>query len=160
VRPGALLLLFVAACAGDEAQRCLFFACDPVVRFEINALPVMSRLAGATVEVCFNGACSEQKIYEVPMPADVTSVAVMEDLDPAIDVSLSRLDAGSPIDVTVGVYWGEIGVLKDGDVYRVVVVAADGSVIVDRSWSATYGTVEPDGPACEMCVTVASMTEL
>src|SRR3954464_10279151 len=153
------MLLLAAACVDDNDQRCpRLLTCSPTARFELAALPIdgVTRIAAATVEGCFNDECSEQRLYDVPRPADIRDVQASVDLGPRIAVELWI--RGSPLALT-GVVEIDSSpeLLHDGDIYGISIVAADGTTVLDRRWEIFYQTAQPDGPSCGVCTSAATV---
>jgi hypothetical protein len=110
-----------------------------------------STFDGATFTLCFNGSCSLGFAL-----VDGGSQA------PGGDVQL----VGSPNDVEISADGGGTNVefdfstrfsVKNGDTYEVKIVAADGTVLLNATKSATYPPVQSDGSDCTLACQEATI---
>jgi hypothetical protein len=162
-RWAAAVVLLCAGCANDGVPQhaCTLIGCDSGASFGLGSFAEAdaARLIGARIELCFNDTCAEAVIDELPAPNDVRQVAV-GDGELSRRVEIWRTDPSGAIELIVHVS-GAYDLFTDGDVYAVSVIGSDQAPLVDRSWSVTYRTSQPNGPDCEpTCRMQDSTTEL
>ncbi len=160
-------LLFVA-CKKDKpadvAKLCNMVGCNSGVELKIGTVSVADvtpkDAATASIEVCLNKRCSPMSLQKLPSASAAVfldGAAMGSDLEMHATVDVAPADL---VSVVVNVA-GDATAFKDGDVYHVTVKSADGRVLSDRSWSATYQITQPNGPECEpTCTQPKKLTEL
>jgi hypothetical protein len=151
-RWAAALVLLCAGCAANEGEpqrACTLIGCDSGASFDLGAFAEAdaARLTGARIELCFNATCSEAVIEELPPPNDLRAVQVGQG-EPSGRVEIWRTDPSGAVELIVHVS-GAYDLFTDGDVYAVSIVGSDQVALVERSWSVTYRTSQPNGPDCE-----------
>lgn len=161
----ATLLLLVGACEadGDRDRICTDIGCASGASFDLGlfAEADFARLTGARIQVCLGTACADRVIDVLPAaPNEVSYLTLNTSADPRIAVSLVRTDPGT-IGIQVEVESGQPDLFHDGDVYTVSLVASDGGPLLNRSWSVSYETSQPNGPDCEpTCRSATTLTSL
>lgn len=117
-----------------------------------------SEITGTQFELCLNDDCA---------------TGYLEDWSTAFNPSIRVHPADPDPWMRLGAYYTTEGVVleawfvsedlsryRDGDVYTVRIVSAAGVELVNRAWSATYRTLQPNGEDCEPTCRVSSLTEL
>ncbi len=100
-----------------------------------------STFDGATFTLCFNGSCSIG--FALVDGGSQAPGGGVQLVGSSSDVEISADGGGTHAEFD---FTAEYGV-HDGDIYEVKIVAANGTVLLDATKSATYPPV-PDGSGC------------
>jgi hypothetical protein len=157
---GTLLLVVLASCDSGECTH-VFCNSGGVLEVASVAEADFARLPGATVNACFNGACSQGVIDTLPIPGESNSISLGTSTDPSISLALERFDPDTMVSVSLDVQSTELDMFQDGDVYTLDITGTDGTQLVHGSWSVGYQIDEPNGAACgPTCRVASTMTQL
>ena len=143
LRAGALCaaLVALAACgAGGERGECTLIGSSPGLRVEVKA-PYASRVASASLRVCWNGACHEP---EIELGATTTSVPMgCDDDEPDAACAASASPDGGKADFV------RVESLPAAPV-QVTLTLRDrqGRTLVDRRVDVTPEATFPNGEKC------------
>jgi hypothetical protein len=146
-------LLAALSIAGCETP-CTDIGCAGDTRFDIVTSDP-STLTGATITICVDNQCASATVV---MPTDVGPGATTRLSGNLVG---AKCDSFLADDQTVDVV-GDIPTPLNptsNSVYTATLIAADGTAIVSRQWTATYrGDYRPNGPDCSPTCFVADLT--
>ena len=148
---------------GAFGHACTLVGCESGARLELAAVPAseLARLTGARIEVCFAGTCKQGVIDTLPTANDVKSLNLGSPGESRIEVMLARTDPSGVLEIELVIASEDHERFHEGDVYTIRLTAADGSHLVDRAWSVSYRTWQPNGSDCEpTCRYAETITEL
>lgn len=135
--------------ASTEActKTCTEVGCNSGVT--INAYPPQgASLQGATFGICLNGKCSSgSAAAEGGAPVDPSRV----EMNGEVGLQIASISGGAvAFQYTEDASNAASKIHLSGDTYRVSIVGADKSTIVDATRTVTYpNTSQPNGPDCD-----------
>lgn len=133
MRPAIFLALLAPLLLESCTEYCTQLGCSPVVSL---CVPVVST---THLRVCRNTTCSE--VMYTPEPTySLNGLGPITRAQGCIDVAA-------------------LGGEQDGDVYTLTGWDANGNVVDDYRWTATYETSYPNGEACGPACPVPMLTQ-
>jgi hypothetical protein len=148
----ALVVISIAAIDCTPEAICPAVGCYSGATIDASFPLPPSTFDGATFTLCFNGACSSGVLAPVDGGIQVGNpqTVVLSGALSNQNVGLSVDGGGTDVEFDFGSFnSAKTFSVQDGDIYEVKIVAADGSMILDATRTATYTTAdEKCSPAC------------
>jgi hypothetical protein len=166
----------VASAHCNLSKECSLVGCEDGAQISVHLGLAPKDLVGSTFTVCRNGVCSsgvltpydagpayanylggiflngalfehDLDFRDEPDGGEEADFEVQSDFELEPDGAVATLANGALARPSI----------QDGDVYEVKIVASNGTTIFDATHTATYATLQPNGPDCDPTCHIATI---
>jgi hypothetical protein len=117
-----------------------------------------SEITNTQFELCLNDDCATGYLEDWSTALN-PSIRV-HPADPDTWIRFEAYYTTEGVELEPSFHSDDLSRYRDGDVYSVRIVSPSGVELVNRAWSSTYRTVQPNGPDCEPTCRVSALQEL
>jgi hypothetical protein len=113
--------------------------CGPPAIVDVTTTDI-SRLAGATMDVCWNDRC-----VNAAVPETLDERGALIELEQGAFRAEVLVDGVSATQASVSIWFWSIPDPNDGDVFSIDLATRDAQTIIVSKWTGSYGKTYPNG---------------